>query len=514
MRKIIILSVAILFLAGCKTADLLGLKEMPITQEVAAQEEALRKMEVMPVSQVVEEMEEREKLYSLSASDMELRKILFLFAEELSEYNLVIDPDVTGRVTVDFKELSLDKAMGVLLDPLGLEHVLEDDILRISKPRMVIRSFEFVYSTTNRSAATSLVAMTGGGSETSSGAGGGSSSTSFGSVTTEETINVWGELESGIRDLISEEAKLAISKRIGRITVTDYRKNMTEVSSFMDVFAEETKKQILITAKILEVQLTEGSAFGINWTAVFRGLELLGSTENPGTLAQRFAPVISKGIGFSGDTDAITATINRGDFEAVINALQEQGEVTVVSSPQVSTLNGQKAIIRSVTEDVVFQSSQSSGAGGDPISSTTAEPFTYGVFLDVTPHVDSEGMITMDIHPSVSNFVRLAVSSSTSENPSSKPIIDTRETETVATIADGETVLIAGLMADTVSKTVSKFPFFGDIPLIKKLFRKEVEESAKKELVILIRPTLVGPKAKDFGDARARYTMLSKLFHR
>jgi MSHA biogenesis protein MshL len=511
MRKIIILSVAILFLAGCKTADLLGLKEMPVTQQVVAQEKAVRKMEVMPVSQVVEEMEEREKLYSLSAKDMELRKILFLFAEELSEYNLVIDPDVTGRVTVDFKELSLDKTMAILLEPLGLEHTIEDDILRISKPRMVIRSFEFVYSTTNRSSSTSLVAMTGGGGTTSGGAGSGSSSASFGSVSTEETINVWGELESGIRDLISEEAKLAISKRIGRVTVTDYRKNMTEVTSFMEVFKGETKKQILITAKILEVQLTEGSAFGINWEAVFRGIDLLGSAENPGTLAQKFAPVITKGIGFSGETEAITATINRGDFEAVINALQEQGEVTVVSSPQVSTLNGQKAIIRSVTEDVTFQSSQSSGSGGDPISSTTAEPFTYGVFLDVTPHVDSEGMITMDIHPSVSNFVRNAVSG---DGSASKPIIDTRETETVATIADGETVLIAGLMADTVRKNVTKFPFFGDIPLIKKLFRKEVEESAKKELVILIRPTLVGARAKDFGDARARYTMLSKLFPR
>jgi len=509
MRKIIILSVAILFLAGCKTADLLGLKEMAVTQQVVAQEKAVRKMEVMPVSQVVEEMEEREKLYSLSAKDMELRKILFLFAEELSDYNLVIDPDVTGRVTVDFKELSLDKAMTILLDPLGLEHTIEDSILRISKPRMVIRSFEFVYSTTNRSASTSLVAMTGGGGTTSGGAGSGASSASFGSVSTTETINVWGELESGIRDLISEEAKLAISKRIGRVTVTDYRKNMTEVTSFMEVFKDETKKQILITAKILEVQLTEGSAFGINWEAVFRGIDLLGPKGNPGTLAQKFAPVITKGIGFSGETDAITATINRGDFEAVINALQEQGEVTVVSSPQVSTLNGQKAIIRSVTEDVTFQSMQSSGSGGDPISSTTAQPFTYGVFLDVTPHVDSEGMITMDIHPSVSNFVRNAVSG---DGSASKPIIDTRETETVATIADGETVLIAGLMADTVRKTVTKFPFFGDIPLIKKLFRKEVEESAKKELVILIRPSIVGARAKDFGDARARYTMLSKLF--
>lgn len=511
MRKIIILSMAILFLAGCKVPELLGLKEMPITQ-VALKDAELRKMEVMPVTQVVERMKEREKLYSLSAKDMELRKILFLFAEELPEYNVVIDPDVTGRVTVDLKELSLDNVLTILLEPLGLEYTIEDDILRVSKPRLVTRIFEFVYSTTNRSAKTSLVAMTGGGGETGGGEGEGSSSASFGSVETGEKIDVWGEMESGIRDLLSEEGKLGISKRIGRISVTDYRSNMKQVASFIDSFTRETKKQILIRAKILEVTLTEGSEFGINWDMTFSGLRFLGGTGNnaPGTLSVPFAPELARTtFGFNGFAEPIQATVNRGDLTAVIRALETQGDVTVISTPQVSTLNGQKAIIRSVREDVVFQSSQSTGQGGDPIATTTAEPFTYGVFLDVTPHVDSEGMITMDIHPSVSSFVRTAISADTF---ASKPIIDTRETETVATIKEGETVLIAGLMQDNLQEAISKFPILGDIPFIKALFRRTIKESQKTELVILITPTLVGPRAKNFDDAREKYKMLSKLF--
>jgi len=509
MRKIIILSVAILFLAGCKTAELLGLQEMPITQVTDQKEEALRQMAVMPVTQVVEKMKEREKLYNLSVKDMELRKILFLFAEELPEYNLVIDPDVTGRVTVDFKELPLDKVMAILLEPLGLEHTIEDSILRVSKPREVTRTFEFVYSTTNRSASTSLVAMTGGGAETSSGAGGGSSSTSFGSVSTEETIDVWGEMESGIQDLLSETGKLGISKRVGRITVTDYRSNMKVIADFIDVFKYETKRQILIKAKILEVTLTDGSAFGIDWNLQLSGFDLTGPNTNPGTIGQPFALNGLTGTGFTGFAAPVRGTINRGDFQAIITALETQGKTTVLSSPTVSTLNGQKAIIRSVTEDVIFQSSQSSGAGGDPISSTTAEPFTYGVFLDVTPHVDSEGMITMDIHPSVSSFIRTEISP---DGLATKPIIRTRETETVATIESGETVIIAGLMSDNLGEQVSKFPILGDIPFLKFLFRRTIKASQKTELVILINPTIVGPRAKDFGDAREKYRMLSKLF--
>ncbi len=514
MRKTFILSMAILFLAGCKVPELLGLREMPITQVALQKEKALSKMEVMPVTQVVEKMEEREKLYSLSANDMELRKILFMFAEELPEYNVVIDPDVSGRVTVDLKELSLDNVLTILLEPLGLEYVLEDDILRISKPRMVTRIFEFVYSTTNRNASTSLVAMTGGGGETSGGEGAGSSSTSFGSVSTEEEIDVWGEFESGIGSLLSEAGKLSISKRIGRISVTDYRSNMKEIASFINDFKREAKKQILIKAKILEITLTEGSDFGIDWTLTLKGTSLFGGKGNPGSVAQAFAPSDAALDAFSNFANPITGIVNRGNLTATIKAMEVYGEVTVLSSPQVSTLNGQKAIIRSVREDVVFQSSQSSSGGGgsNPISSTTAEPFTYGVFLDVTPHVDSEGMITMDIHPSVSSLFELRPSDDTTTPNAIKPIIDTRETETVATIMEGETVLIAGLMADDIRKNISKFPILGDIPFIKKLFRREVINTRKSELVILINPTIVGPRAKDFGHAREKYKMLSKLF--
>jgi MSHA biogenesis protein MshL len=513
MKKVI-LSMTILLLAGCNITALSKKKEeslMPITQVASQKDETLpQQIKVMPVAQVVEKIKEKEKFYSLAVKDMELRKILFMFAKELPEYNVVIDPDVSGRVTVDLKELSLDNVLTILLEPLGLEYTIEDNILRISKPRMVTRIFEFVYSTTVRSARTSLVAMTGGGGETSGGEGSGSSSASFGSIETEETIDVWAEMESGISDLLSEAGKLSISKRIGRISVTDFRSNMKEIASFIDIFKRETKIQILIKAKILEVTLVEGSEYGINWDAAFRGINIFGSKSDPGSITVPFAPPLGRNtFGFASFAEPITAIINHSNLDTLIRALETQGKVSVISSPQVSTLNGQKAIIRSVREDVIFQSSQSAGTGGNPITSTTAEPFTFGVFLDVTPHVDSEGMITMDIHPSVSSFVETRIST---DGFASKPIIDTRETVTVATVKEGETVIIAGLMQDNVQENISKVPILGDVPYLGKLFRREITETQKTELVILITPTIVGPRAKDFGNARANYKMLRDQF--
>jgi MSHA biogenesis protein MshL len=309
---------------------------------------------------------------------------------------------------------------------------------------------------------------------------------------------------------------------------------MEKIASFIEVFKRDSKKQILIRAKILEITLVDGSQFGIDINAILKGIDLFGSSANPGTIVQNFAAGKLATTAFKNFADPVSGSSHHTNLDLFMEALETHGEVTVLSSPEVSTLNGQKAIIRSVREDVVFQSSQSGTGGASAISSTTAEPFTYGVFLDVTPHVDSEGMITMDIHPSVSSFVELATSgrassssttidegddsvstSSTSgASAASKPIIDTRETETVATVMDGETVIIAGLMQNFVKENISKFPILGDIPYLGKLFRREISEEVKTELVILITPTIVGPRAKNFGNHRADYRMLGDLFRK
>jgi MSHA biogenesis protein MshL len=508
MKKTTIYVIIVFFIAGCVTATKKKevLSEMPVEQIAHKMVDKLSTMRELPVSLVVEEIKEREKLYSLSAKNMELRDAFFIFSRELPEYNIVIDPDVSGSVTVNFEELSLDKALAIILEPLGLEYTIEENVLRVSKPRLETRTFEFVYSTSTREAKTSLKAFTGSGE-----GGGGSTSSSFGSIDTDETVNVWEELEFGIKGLQSDAGKLQINKRIGRIIVTDYRSNMKMIKDFINLFKEETKKQILIRAKILEVTLTEGSEFGIDWDVTFRHFDILGNKRNPGTLSQKFAPDArsSRAFSFQSFDEPIEIGITHSNFDLVIKALETQGKVSVLSSPQVSTLNAQKAIMRSVREDVVFQSQQSAGTGGNPISSTTAEPFTFGVYLDVTPYVDSEGMITMSVHPSVSSFVDLATSQ---DGTAQKPIIDTRETETIVTINEGETVIIAGLMKDDFKKDISKFPILGDIPYLGKVFRREVNDTSKTELVILISPTIVGPRAKDFGAERAKYRMLNKQF--
>ncbi len=507
MKNNIILAIITAFtIVGCTTTRE-ELKKMPVSQLVPKKTNKISAMDELPVTQLLEEVKEREKLYSLSVKDMELRNVLHVLTNELPEYNIVVEPDVSGNVTVSFKNLKLDQVLDVLLNPLGLEYIIEENILRISKPKMVSRTFEFTYSTSARTSSSSVMAVTGAGGEGSTGA-------SFGSIESGETVDVWAEIESGIVALMTPgTGKLAISKRVGYITVTDYRSNMKQIEEYIDFFKSSVQTQIHIRAKLMEVTLKGGSEFGINWETTLKSIPFLSDSTNPLNIVQSFAPALGQASGPTGESrtgevaELFSLGKSAGHTSYLINALKSQGDVTVLSSPEVSILNGQKAILNSVTQDVYFETQQSAGGAGGVITTTTANAFNYGVFLDVTPHVDLEGMITMDVHPSVSSFIAFRTSGT-----SSRPAIDTRETQTVVTIKSGETILIAGLMKNDVKANTSKLPFLGDLPVAGKAFRRETNSDIKTELVILITPTIVGSRAKDFGSIRSKYSLLRKPF--
>jgi MSHA biogenesis protein MshL len=511
MKNIILAIVAALIVAGCATTK--ELKKMPVSQLAPKRitSTIVSAMDELPVTQMLDEVKQREKLYSLSIKEMEINDVLHVLTGELPEYNIIVEPGVSGKVTASFKNLTLDKVLDVLLKPLGLEYAIEENILRISEPKMVSRTFNFTYTTSSRSSKSSVMAVTGAGDEEGAGA-------SYGSVLTEESVDIWAELESGITALMTPDTgKLAISKRVGYITVTDYRANMKNIEEYMDIFKNSVQTQIHIRAKLLEVTLKDGNEFGINWSATLKSIPFFSDRTNPLNIVQSFAPILG-GTTPTGQSRATSTNSNEvadlfqfgksaGHFTYLINALKSQGDVTVLSSPEVSILNGQKAILSSVTQDVYFETQQSAGGAGGVITTTTAKPFNYGVYLDVTPHVDLEGMITMEVHPSVSSFIELK-SSGTAQRPS----IDTRETETVVTINNGETILIAGLMKNDIKSNHSKLPFLGDLPVAGKAFRRELTSNIKTELVILITPTIVGHRAKDFGSIRSKYSMLRKPF--
>jgi MSHA biogenesis protein MshL len=261
----------------------------------------------------------------------------------------------------------------------------------------------------------------------------------------------------------------------------------------------------------MEVILSDEYQAGINWR-VIEGLprsinlswgltDQAGTTGFPGgssssTSGTVTTPGVLKIKPFGG-IFAIGAPGTDVALSDVVQAISEQGDVKVLSSPTISTLNNQKAIIRVANQDVFFIT----GAVATQTTVTqTIQPMTIdvGIILDVTPQIAEDGTIIMNIHPSITE--------KTGDKPSPDgkttfPLLSVRETDTTVRVKDGQTIVIAGLMQEKKDQTVIGVPLLKSIPLLGGLFRYKTENKRNSELVIMITPTLqVGKKVEDLTN--------------
>ncbi|MEQ1592358.1 MAG: hypothetical protein ABL892_08220, partial [Thiobacillaceae bacterium] len=262
---------------------------------------------------------------------------------------------------------------------------------------------------------------------------------------------------------------------------------------------------------ILEVQLNDGFQSGVNW-AKLTGPQLMqgAGTDNFGlnkSVAGTLGSVLGGNIpaALTPANGLFSLAFNDGDFAAVINLIKSQGAVHVLSSPRIATINNQKAVLKVGTDDFFLTGIKA----GTPATLTTpatptevtVEPFFSGIALDVTPQIDDKDNITLHVRPSVStvkennktielgslgNFKLPLASSSISE------------TDSVVRLKDGHIVAIGGLMSQTFDDKKNRLPLLGDIPLLGQLFGNTSQSSQKRELVVLIKTTLIR-NSQDWG---------------
>ncbi|MCJ7494329.1 MAG: secretin and TonB N-terminal domain-containing protein, partial [Deltaproteobacteria bacterium] len=430
-----------------------------------------------------------EKLYSLSARDANIQEVLLAFSKE-SELNIIIDPELSGKVTVDLKRVTLKEALEAILSPIGWTYSLDDKFIKISRLQMEPRLFTLNYIATKRSGKREIFASTGGGLQTGSLPGQPSAPSPAGArsgysdLVTVDEMDLWKEIQKGLETIIfgsvqEKEAaadpgktswtrvdgqgkKLIVSKSSGVIWVTDYPANLNKVASFLETIEGSSQRQVTIQAKIMEVILSDEYSAGINWKVIQglpRSLNLSwGLTDRAGTTGfPGGASGITSGTGGTGAGTIATPGIFRinpfgGVFALgaagvevalsdIMQAISEQGEVKVLSSPTISTLNNQKAIIRVGNQDVFFIT----GAVATQNTVTqTIQPMTIdvGIILDVTPQISPDGTIIMTIHPSITEKTGERV---TPDGKTTFPLLSVRETDTTVKVRDNETIIIAGL---------------------------------------------------------------------
>jgi MSHA biogenesis protein MshL len=426
--------------------------------------------------------------------------------------NIVPDHDVIGTVTLDVVDLSLERIMQALLEAHDFTWTVEDGLIRVRATET--RTFVVDYLRLRREGSgMSLVTlssssqggsgggggrgggggggggMSGGGGGMSGGGGGGAGGSMSGSLmnlTLENPIEFWSELEEQLQRLLSPRGRerIAVNQTAGVIQVTDHPSALRKIEDYLGRMNESVTRQVDIEAKLYDVVLNEQFQFGINWEHVV--------TYMGGQMFFQGTPtVVNPAGGFPLKLSALSAGFANENTGIILTALQEQGDVRVISQPRLRTLNNQTAIMK-VGQDVPFWTSftmtDSSAGGQTTTSGDVPTTITVGTVLSLTPQISTNGWISIDISPAISSLVEVRQSPS---GLSSGPVLDIKQASTIVRLRDGETIVIGGLIQNTVAKTRRKIPVVSDIPLLGKLFTGHFDVAQKKELVIFLTPTIV-----------------------
>ncbi|CAH1574486.1 MSHA biogenesis protein MshL [Vibrio owensii] len=453
------------------------------------------------------------KRFRIQANAVEARSF-FASLVKGTEYSVAIHPAVQGNITVNLSDVTLDEVLNVVQNMYGYDVVKSGKVIQIYPAGMRTVTIPVDYLQFKRSgrSLTSIVtgSVTSAGTSNSGGSSddsdssdsnnnnGDSSTTSTGG-TRIETItesDFWPMLQQAVANLIGsgKGQSVVVTPQAGVITVRAFPDEIREVREFLGVSQKRMQRQVILEAKILEVTLSDGYQQGINWSNMSASIGNSGSVvvdRNPVTL-----PLDAIGSLLGGQTNV---TFSDGNFEAVMNFMATQGDLNVLSSPRITAANNQKSVIK-VGTDEYFVTELSSNAGNGENSNAVPEveltPFFSGISLDVTPQIDDKGNVFLHVHPAVIEVeeeikkLNLGGDFDNVQLPLAKSSI--RESDSVIRAKDGDVVVIGGLMKQQNLEQVSKVPFLGDVPALGNLFRNINNVTQKTELVILLKPTVVG----------------------
>jgi MSHA biogenesis protein MshL len=450
-----------------------------------------------------------------------------------TRFSALLDPEVAGLISANLKDVTLFEALDAVRDLYGYDYIVEGTKIYIRPLTMQTRMYHVNYLTGSRKGNSSLrVTSTSitnagsgqGGQGNQNNQGGGGAVQDSTVVSTISASDFWIELKKSLEDIVGISAgskdgrSVVISPQSGVLVIRALPKDLRNVAMFLKATQISVDRQVILEAKILEVQLNDAYQTGINWAAftTVNGLPLaLGMVSPSAALTPRINGVATTQS--SAGNASITATagsalsaaagaggslfglaFQTGSFSTLISFLESQGSVHVLSSPRIATMNNQKAVLKIGTDEFyvtgVSTSTVATGTSSVTSPNVTLQPFFSGVVLDVTPQIDSHGNIILHVHPSVSQVstVNKAVNLGNAGSLS-LPLAasSTSEMDSIVRGQNGRIIALGGLMRQASSGDRSQIPLIGDLAGLGGLFRNTANQTQKRELVVLIKPTIV-----------------------
>jgi type II secretory pathway component GspD/PulD (secretin) len=427
---------------------------------------------------------------TLAVKDRDLKTILVAIGKKIDQ-NIIVDPGINEKVTVDLKNVTLTEALDSLLQPVHLKYEIEDGFIRVSPLTMESRIFQMNYiisrrqgrghiATARQSAEASLKDRADG--------------TFSSKVWTSEETDLWREIESGLKKIVSRpesiekvqaaslptgnpradhSAYFSINKQSGIIMVRDFSDNLNRVGAFLEAIEGSVQRQVLIQAKVIEVVLNKQYHRGIDWTEV--------------TPMGILPPINDAQENADADNNpGFTFGMRTTRHDTLLEILSRQGDVSVLSSPRIVTLNNQRAVIKIGTEDTVFTAAANNGeSSGERF---IAEPLTIGLVLDVLPQINVNGKIMMSVNTSLSEKIGERTSP---DGKSVVPVLKLRQYNNVILSENGQTIVVGGLMKTQRKVDKDPVPGLGYLPVVGEVFQIDELNEEKTEVVILLTPEVM-----------------------
>lgn len=584
MKKYSVGIISILFLVGCQLpADKRygTAREMTVALQSASDEDyaiarnALPKFPIEVKTALVPDLSvargasvlKLEKRFDIYAEQTPA-KTFFLGLVEGTPYNITVHPAVEGKISLQLKKVTIPEALETVRSVYGYDFRKTRRGVEILPATIQTRAFVVNYlnvnrmGTSNSQVTAGTLNVNGNNSATSgvpgvpastntynstntlNGQNGQVTTTPNSSIATDYNTDFWTDLKKSVEAIIgsAENRKVAISPIASLLVVTAMPEELKQVEEFLIKADLSVNRQVILEAKILEVELNDSFQAGINWTLLSGrvqstqfGGEVIKNPLNPSDAFPVLSDVLSPPVNINPGATAANAAANVGTFGGVfaiamngrnvgtfLEFLGAQGKVHVLSNPRVSTINNQKALIK-VGFDRFFITSISTTS---TISSSTTQqtpnvtfnPFFTGVALDVTPHITDRDNVTLHIHPIVSSVEDDIKDFTLNGLPQSYPLAKStvRESDSMVKAKSGEMIIIGGLMQDATAELTEGIPVLKNLPLLGNLFKHTYQRTKKSELVILLKPTVVHNQtwAEESDDTIDRFERFNEEMRR